>query len=258
MILLFTKKAFFDSWDNLLSLIFYNLLYLIVLALLWVAFEVFTTFKALGLFLLLFFLVLNAFYLSSLSSQTKTYVYYETTQFSSIFKNLFKKWQHSLLYAAIQVVLLSLLLIVVPFYFSFHSLLFYTIALALLWVALIVVFALMYYFPLAVTMHEDKPFKTLKKAFLLVVDNIGFTLYLALHTIGNLILTIFFVTLIPGAASIQLSHHVALKFLLHKYDYLEESEEANKKELPWDELLFEEDEKLGKRTFKGTIFPWRD
>ena len=82
MILLFTKKAFFDSWDNLLSLIFYNLLYLIVLALLWVAFEVFTTFKALGLFLLLFFLVLNAFYLSSLSSQTKTYVYYETTQFS--------------------------------------------------------------------------------------------------------------------------------------------------------------------------------
>jgi len=258
MIFLFTKKAFFDSWDNLLSLIFYNLLYLIVLALLWLSFEVFTTFKLLGLLLLLFAFVLNAFYLSSLSFQTKTYVYYEATQFSAIFKNLFKKWQHSLLYATIQVALLSLVIIVVPFYFSFNSLLFYTIALALLWVALIVVFALMYYYPLAIIMQEDKPFKTLKKSLLLVVDNIGFTLYLALHTVGNFILTIFFVTLIPGASSIQLSHHVALKFLLYKYDYLEENEKANKKELPWDELLFEEDEKLGKRTLKGTIFPWRD
>jgi len=53
-------------------------------------------------------------------------------------------------------------------------------------------------------------------------------------------------------------HQAALKLRLKKYDYLEENPEANRKQIPWDALLIDERNKVGPRTFKGMIFPWKD
>jgi hypothetical protein len=43
-----------------------------------------------------------------------------------------------------------------------------------------------------------------------------------------------------------------------KYDYLEENPRADRKHIPWETLLREERERVGKRTLKGMIFPWKE
>jgi hypothetical protein len=41
-----------------------------------------------------------------------------------------------------------------------------------------------------------------------------------------------------------------------KYDYLEEHGQA--KSIPWEELLEDEEDKMGRRSLRGMIFPWKD
>jgi hypothetical protein len=64
--------------------------------------------------------------------------------------------------------------------------------------------------------------------------------------------------LIPGITVVLLAHQVALKLRLYKYDYLEANTEVNRKNIPWAELLYDEKEKIGTRTIKGMIFPWKE
>jgi len=49
-----------------------------------------------------------------------------------------------------------------------------------------------------------------------------------------------------------------VRLRLLKYDWLEAHPDANRKKIPWDELLIEEREKTGTRTLKNLIFPWKD
>jgi hypothetical protein len=50
---------------------------------------------------------------------------------------------------------------------------------------------------------------------------------------------------------------VAFKLRLYKYDYYEAHPSGKKRRVPWNELLAHDKEKLGKRTFKTLIFPWK-
>jgi len=126
------------------------------------------------------------------------------------------------------------------------------------WVTVVLALAMFYYYPLAIQMPEDKPFKSLKKGLMLVADNLWFSLFFAIYHIVNLIFTVIFATIMPGVAGIQLSRQVAVKLLIYKYDYLEGNPDANRKKIPWDTLLFDEQEKVGTRTLRGMIFPWKE
>lgn len=61
-----------------------------------------------------------------------------------------------------------------------------------------------------------------------------------------------------GPAGIQLYLNGALRLLMYKYDWLEEHSDATRKDVPWFELLIDEKERVGKRTLKGMIFPWKE
>jgi hypothetical protein len=69
------------------------------------------------------------------------------------------------------------------------------------------------------------------------------------------------VGLIPGAAGILLAQQNAFRLLMYKYDWLETQSEEEylkaRKNVPWDELLAEDMESLGPRTFRNFIFPWK-
>ena len=45
---------------------------------------------------------------------------------------------------------------------------------------------------------------------------------------------------------------------MYKYDWLEANPEANRKKIPWDALLMDDKERVGKRTLRGMIFPWKE
>jgi hypothetical protein len=44
---------------------------------------------------------------------------------------------------------------------------------------------------------------------------------------------------------------------MYKYDYLEKNP-GDRRRIPWDALLVEDRERVGKRTLKGMIFPWKE
>ena len=90
------------------------------------------------------------------------------------------------------------------------------------------------------------------------IDNPFFTLFLAVYQVINTLLSLLLAFLAPGFTGISLACSVATKLLLFKYDYLEENPEANRKAIPWDDLLYEEREAVGPRSLKGMIFPWKD
>ncbi|MCF6336254.1 MAG: hypothetical protein L3J12_10990, partial [Spirochaetales bacterium] len=79
-----------------------------------------------------------------------------------------------------------------------------------------------------------------------------------IYSLIVLSLSVFTAFLIPGVTVILLAHQTAVKLRLYKYDYLEENKDTGRKNIPWNTLLFDEREKVGKRTLKGMIFPWKE
>ena len=64
--------------------------------------------------------------------------------------------------------------------------------------------------------------------------------------------------LVPGVATILLFYQVAFKLRLYKYDYLETHPNARPKDIPWADLLYTDRERVGPRSLRGMIFPWKD
>jgi hypothetical protein len=63
---------------------------------------------------------------------------------------------------------------------------------------------------------------------------------------------------LSGIGGILLWHQVAANSDFTKYEYLEQHPEANRTPVPWDTLLHDERERVGKRTLRNTIFPWKE
>jgi hypothetical protein len=98
----------------------------------------------------------------------------------------------------------------------------------------------------------------LRKCFIVFFDNTFFAVLLGIGSVAILIGSFFTALLIPGLAGLILWHQVGLKLRLYKYDYLEENPEANRKQIPWDALLIDDRDRVGKRTLRGMIFPWKE
>lgn len=100
--------------------------------------------------------------------------------------------------------------------------------------------------------------RAFRSSLLLVADNVPFTLGMAF--VAGLIAVLSLVTafLLPGIAGLALWYQDGIRLLMYKYDYLEENPEASRRDIPWDELLYDDRERVGKRTLRGMIFPWRD
>ena len=64
--------------------------------------------------------------------------------------------------------------------------------------------------------------------------------------------------ILPGLGAVLVWHNVALKLRLYKYDHLEQQPESNRKQIPWDALLVDDRDRVGKRTLRGMIFPWKE
>lgn len=258
MVGFFIKKAFFDGWDNLIGLVLYNIGFLVVLLTLYGVMEVLTFSLALALLLIVVVSLLASLYLGTLSYLTRFYAWYQKPEFADIKDAFLASWRHSMLHFVIQTALILIATIVIPFYLAGQTLFYFAIAVILFWISVAFLLALMYYFPLASQMPKDTPLKTLKKCFLVGGDNFWFTIFLAIHTLISLALTLVFATLLPGVTGIALSHQVAVKLLMMKYDYLEEQGADSTRGAPWEAIIFEEREKVGKRTLRGMIFPWKE
>lgn len=95
-----------------------------------------------------------------------------------------------------------------------------------------------------------------------MLDNTAFSIGFAFYNLILILLSVLFIGFIPSVTGITLAKVNALRLRLYKYDYLELHPELKtkheRKNVPWEELLYEDKETLGPRKFRSFIFPWKD
>lgn len=252
------KKGFFDIWDNLVSLVAMNLGYLGALGLAVLSSYVAES-SAVGCYAILAVAVLySSFYSLGTSGVTFGFSRYKRLGFKA-FANSFKDhFTHALLHFALCIAVILCFIFVIPFYFAMQSMLGLCLGMLLFWVVLALILALQFYYPLCFHYEADSPMTTLKKSFAIFGDNLGTSFFLALRTIVDLVLTVLTASLIPGVAGIGLSRMDTVRLLAMKYEFLANNPGTTKKDINWDDMLYEEKQLVGPRSIRSMIFPWKD
>ncbi len=181
---------------------------------------------------------------------------YKQPGFADLVGYLKETWANSLLGAALLAVYLLVVSVAFPFYAGRGVVGWLAMGL-LFWVTVAALLAAQYFFPIQGRL--DRKFrKIVRKSFLLLFDNTFFTIGLLLVALLVAVGSAFTAFLLPGIATIFLWWNVALKLRLYKYDWLEQNPGADRRKVPWDALLIDDRERVGKRTLKGMIFPWKE
>ena len=258
MIGFFIKKAFFDGWDNLIGLVLFNLIYIVIMGLgLW-GFSTIGVINAAAAYLFLaFVLLIYSIVSGGTAAVAYNYSNYQRDAWNAFRTGIKRNIRHSLLFFLLNLFALVNLLLLLPFYMAMGNIPGLLIAIVLIWLEVIIFLGIAYYFPLMNLLPGDRPLKTAKKCLIIVGDNLGFTLFFVIYRLVVSAFSLFSMGLIPGFAGAQLAGQDAMKLLMMKYDYLEENKDADRKHLPWADLLYDEREKVGPRSLKNMIFPWK-
>ena len=220
----FIKKAFFDGWDNLIGMVLLNLVYLALFFLALYSFSL-TSFGVLpfvaGMVALLF---VYSVFSGAVSNVAYAYSDYRRDTWSDLKAGFSRYFRHALLRFAVYIFQIVLALFVIPFYMRNFGLAGTIISVILIWLEIFSLIAMPYYWALSSHLPGDRPLKTLKKCFIVMGDNMGFSIFFLLYNIVY---------------------------------YLEEHPEADRRHLPWADILYDEEDKVGPRSFKNMIFPWK-
>ena len=258
MIGFFIKKAFFDGWDNLIGLVLYNLVSIGLLILLLLASYLTEVSTLVWLLAIALTLLIFCLFSGALSNVCYEYSNYRRSGFSVFREGFSRYFKHSLFYFVFLLLMFVIAFVVIPFYLSINGVVGMLLAVVMLWVFIIMALIMPYYLALSSYLPGDGPFKTFKKCFLVMADNMGFSLFFALYNLVMIVLSVVTMGFIPGVAGMNLASHDAVKLIMLKYDYLEENPDTDKRHLPWEDILFEEKEKVGPRSFRSMIFPWKE
>jgi len=257
MISFFIKKVFFDTWDNLLIIVMFNIGFSIIIAggsYIAFLFEP----AGIGYFLtVIISILLFNFYAGAVSAYMGDLIQYKSPELKSFPKYINKYWKSAGVISLIGIFQFAAIIIGFPFYYSVGGIPGLIGLVTLFWISVLWWVAVQYYFPIAVQLDNGIK-KQLKKSFILLMDNTFFSIFLAIYSFITLGLSVFTALLIPGITVILLAQQTALRLRLYKYNYLEENKSADRKKIPWNSLLFDEKERIGSRTLKGMIFPWKE
>ncbi len=257
MIGFFIKKAFFDGWDHLYTLAGFNGIALLV------ALVFFILPGTLGAPLwILIFAAAAAVLILSVWNVAVSVAMYRVAEGKPVhFKEMWGELPHSLkpglALGGIGLLYGIAITVALPFYLAqkamwgvfIGGLLFWTMLMGLL---------ILQYVPAILARDACSTRAALKTALYLFVDNPGFSLFLLVWRAFTLAVSAATMFLAPGLTGVALASTVAVYLRMKKYSYLKEHPEAQRRHVPWDELLEEERERIGKRTLKGMIFPWKD
>lgn len=262
MLGLFLRKNFYEGWDNVMYFLVPNVIMDVIVAL-----------SALFMFLGREFLlvwaivVLVAFILLSILSLSWGKIACDIVDYKSIeFKDYFKNIPSCI----IDGIFLGL------FYFAFFVILFFGIQFyfrkeatfaglfagcMFCWVAIVIFLAMQWFIPIKSNMKTSFS-KTIKKCFILFLDNIAFSLFITLYNLFLTVVSIIMIGVAPGMCGLLFARANAFRILLKKYDYIEQVQKeqniTGKIKIPWKELVKEDNEIVGVRTFKSFFMPWKE
>lgn len=257
----FIKKAFFDGWDNLLQILLLNV---IIMGIGFGGFflaGITSRLLAVSILALVCTGLLEGVLLLAVSSLMARVADYKSFSFRDLFAAIKDTWKHGALFALLVAAACFVFSVTLPYYFGLGNPFGFALAVLMFWVAVIGVLSLQWF--LSIRSQLDHNFvKCLKKSFIIFFDNPGFSLFMFVYSFILLLLSLVFVMLVPGISGIILAHNEALRLRLYKYDWLEKNPDLDpktaRKSVPWGELLAEDEETVGHRSFRSFIFPWKD
>jgi hypothetical protein len=254
------RKTLYDLWDNMFRIVALNLGFVactaIPIFLPQLAAKFFNSF-ALEIALTAFGILLCSVYLAAASFSIKSISDYGSFGFGDFFKSFKSAWPAGLIMGFFVFLLFLIVTIVMPFYLGIESPGGLILAAIVFWTTIFALLSFQFYFTVYSRLGSNI-IKALRKCMIISLDNSGLSLFLLLYGILVLALSLIFAFMFPGPAGVLLYLDEALRLRLLKYDWLEANPGADRRKIPWDELLIEEREKTGTRSFKNFIFPWKD
>lgn len=256
------KKNFCDGWDNLLSLLVTNVIFI---------------FTCVGLVMLNGIVSNNSillpivFILSAIIISIEIFAYGDIAADIANFNGVsildyFKAIPGVLKDASLFGLMVSVVIMLTGFaikyyFFELNTTIGFLFGAAIIWFDLFFFLSIQWFIPIRSLMHNDFK-KCLKKCFIVFFDNTWFTILVALYNIVMIALSVLFVGFFPSIAGISIANTNSLRIRLYKYDYLEEHPELKTKRersrIPWEELIYEDRQTLGPRKLRSFIFPWKE
>lgn len=255
------KKNFMDGLDNMFLIIVSN----IVLIAFTVGgyFAVSSLIGNLSIAIPVFALFVMLIFVSifTIAESFQKIACFKTFEIKEIISDLSKSWKIGIQFGLTIAILFLLAFIAFPFYAQNKSIIGMALLMFLIWIFIILILSLQWFVPLQVNMHGGYK-KTLKKCFLFFFDNPLFSFGFFIYSLVLFLLSVFLVFLAPTFSGVVLAQCNAVKLRMYKYDWMEENQEEIEKakrrvHIPWAELIAEDKEQLGNRSFLDLIFPWR-
>ena len=255
------KKNFFDLWDNMLKIALINLGFIISAAItIFLPYAVINSpvWGGIVFFICILWCVL---YTTAAAGTLKALSDYGTFSIADFISNLKTAWPQALVLAGLLFIILILMAVVTPFYLGMRSVTGLLLGVFIFWILVMAILSLQFF--LAGKDRLDTRYsKIIKKCFIVFFDNPGFCIFVMIHNLFILIICLFpLFFLFPGPAGVLLFLDQGLRLRLLKYDWLQanaKTDTSSKKNIPWEEILEEEKEKTGNRSFRGLIFPWKE
>lgn len=256
----FIKKNFCDGWDNLFALVIPNLVMMavtLVFAWLFTLLQENTTITILLSVLLI--TIINIFIMSFSDSASKL-ADFKSVPIKKFFQDICPaSIKDGVFFGLLTGISFALFFVAVPFYFSQSSMISFFLGALLLWMAVFELLALQWFVAVRALL-KGTFLERVKKCFIIMADNLGFSFFMLIYDTVLIALSVFFVGFLPSFAGITLAKTNALRLRLYKYDFLDahpEMKTMRKKKIPWAELLADDREILGPRGLKSFIFPWK-
>jgi hypothetical protein len=251
------KKTFFDLWDNLFRVALINLGFIASAAALLLMPALFGSLPSAGMFFLFLGTIWCFIYFAAAARSLTAVSDYGSFGFADFFRNLKTAWPAGLMLGLLVFAAYLLVTLVIPFYMAMNSLIGLLLSAVIFWTVVVAFLSLQFFLPIRSRL-DRKIRKALKKSFIIFFDNPLFCIFSFFHNLVLLVISVFLALLFPGPAGILLYLDEALRLRLLKYDWLEANPEADRRKIPWEVILIEEQEKTGPRSFKNFIFPWKD
>jgi len=260
MIGFFIKKAFYDGWDNLLQILVLNIVIVLLGAGGFFLAQEISASIVLSMGILVVTVAIEGIIFMAVSEVMARIADFKSFTFMDLVTAVRNTWLHGLLYTALCGGVFLVFTVTMPYYAGLNNMFGFVLAVMLFWIAVITVLAIQWFLPIR-SQLEKNFLKALKKCFIIFFDNPGFSLFMFFYSAVVLLLSCVLVLIVPGFAGVILAQNDAFRLRMYKYDWIEKNSELDfktaRKQIPWEDLLAEDDEIVGKRTIKSFFFPWK-